>query len=32
LKLVPLPHASHWVVHEEPERVRQELAVFLRSA
>lgn len=32
LKLVPLPHASHWVVHEEPERVRQELAIFLRSA
>ena len=32
LKLVPLPNASHWVVHEEPERVRQELAAFLRSA
>ena len=32
LKLVPLPNASHWVVHEEPDRVRQELAAFLHSA
>jgi pimeloyl-ACP methyl ester carboxylesterase len=32
LKLVLLPNASHWVVHEEPERVRHELAAFLRRS
>jgi len=29
LKLVPLPEASHWVVHEEPARVVQEISAFL---
>ena len=29
LTLVPLPQASHWVVHEEPERVVQEMSAFL---
>jgi pimeloyl-ACP methyl ester carboxylesterase len=29
LTLVPLPKASHWVVHEEPERVVQEISAFL---
>jgi pimeloyl-ACP methyl ester carboxylesterase len=29
LTLVPLPEASHWVVHEEPQRVMQELSAFL---
>jgi epoxide hydrolase 4 len=29
LTLVPLPQASHWVVHEEPERVVQEISAFL---
>jgi pimeloyl-ACP methyl ester carboxylesterase len=33
LTLVPLPHASHWVVHEDCERVVQEISAFLaRSA
>ena len=29
LTLIPLPDASHWVVHEQPERVQQEIAAFL---
>ena len=29
LTLVPLPQASHWVVHEEPQRVTQEITAFL---
>jgi pimeloyl-ACP methyl ester carboxylesterase len=29
LKLVPLPEASHWVVHEAPLRVMQEISAFL---
>jgi len=29
LTLVPLSQASHWVVHEEPERVMQEISAFL---
>jgi len=29
LTLVPLPDASHWVVHEQPERVKQEIAAFI---
>ena len=29
LTLVPLPQASHWVVHEEPQRVEQEISAFL---
>ena len=29
LTLVPLPQASHWVVHEEPQRVVQEISAFL---
>jgi len=29
LRLVPLPQASHWVVHEEPHRVMQEISAFL---
>jgi epoxide hydrolase 4 len=29
LTLVPLPHASHWVVHEEPQRVVEEITAFL---
>jgi len=31
LRLVPLPEASHWLVHEQPERVVQELAAFLAA-
>lgn len=31
LKQVPLPEATHWVLHEQPERVRQELTAFLHS-
>lgn len=31
LRLVPLPEASHWLVHEQPERVTQELAAFLAT-
>lgn len=29
LTLVPLPEATHWVVHEAPERVKQEISDFL---
>ena len=29
LKLVPIAQATHWVVHEQPERVIQEIASFL---
>ena len=29
LTLVPLPQASHWVVHEEPQRVVEEITSFL---
>ena len=29
LKLVPLPQATHWVVHEQPERVAAEIGAFL---
>lgn len=32
LKLVPLPQATHWVVHEQPERVISEIADFLKTA
>lgn len=32
LKLVPLPHATHWVVHEQPDRVICEIANFLKTA
>ena len=32
LTLVPLPDASHWVVHEQPERVKQEIAAFIHRA
>jgi pimeloyl-ACP methyl ester carboxylesterase len=31
LKLVPLPQATHWVVHEQPERVIAELSAFLQA-
>jgi pimeloyl-ACP methyl ester carboxylesterase len=30
LKLVPLPQATHWVVHEQPQRVMAEIATFLK--
>jgi len=30
LKLVPLPQATHWVVHEQPERVIAEISAFLK--
>jgi len=29
LKLVPIEHATHWVVHEQTTRVIQEIALFL---
>ena len=29
LTLVPLPEASHWVVHEAPQRVKQAISDFL---
>ena len=32
LTLVPLPQASHWVVHEAPQRVMQAIADFLARA
>ena len=32
LKLVPLAGATHWVVHEQPERVIAELGAFLKPA
>ena len=31
LQLQPIENASHWVVHEHPERVMQELVHFLLS-
>lgn len=31
LKLVPLHQATHWVVHEQPERVMAEMDAFLRA-
>ena len=31
LKLVPIQGATHWVVHEQPERVIAEIADFLKS-
>ena len=30
LKLVPLPRATHWVVHEQPARVIGEISAFLK--
>jgi pimeloyl-ACP methyl ester carboxylesterase len=30
LRLVPLPQATHWVVHEQPARVMAEIADFLK--
>jgi len=32
LKLVPIAKATHWVVHEQPERVIAEIAAFLKPA
>lgn len=29
LRLVPMPQATHWVVHEQPQRVIAEIAAFL---
>jgi pimeloyl-ACP methyl ester carboxylesterase len=29
--LVPIAHATHWVVHEQPERVIAEIADFLQE-
>jgi pimeloyl-ACP methyl ester carboxylesterase len=29
LTYVPIANASHWVVHEQPERVQREIAAFL---
>ncbi len=31
LRLVPLPQATHWVVHEQPQRVIAEIAAFLNT-
>jgi pimeloyl-ACP methyl ester carboxylesterase len=31
LKLVPIANATHWVVHEQPQRVMAEIADFLQS-
>lgn len=31
LKLVPLPQATHWVVHEQPQRVIAEISAFLKA-
>lgn len=31
LQLVPLPQATHWVVHEQPARVISEIARFLKA-
>lgn len=31
LRLVPLPQATHWVVHEQPQRVIAEMAAFLNT-
>jgi len=30
LTLVPIDHATHWVVHEQPQRVMAEIAAYLR--
>jgi pimeloyl-ACP methyl ester carboxylesterase len=30
LKVVPIEHATHWVVHEQVARVRSEIAAFLK--
>ncbi len=32
LKLIPLPGATHWVVHEQSERVISEISAFLKPA
>ena len=32
LRLVPIEHATHWVVHEQPERVIREISGFLEQA
>jgi len=32
LTLIPLPDASHWVVHEQLARVKQEIAAFMHRA
>lgn len=31
MKLVPLPQATHWVVHEQPARVIAEIGTFLKA-
>lgn len=31
VRVVRLPEASHWIMHDEPERVSAELAAFLRE-
>jgi len=31
MRLVPLPQATHWVVHEQPARVITEIADFLKA-
>lgn len=31
LSLVPLPQATHWVVHEQPQRVIAEITAFLKA-
>jgi pimeloyl-ACP methyl ester carboxylesterase len=31
LKLVPIAQATHWVVHEQPERVMREISDFLQA-
>lgn len=30
LKIVPIENATHWVVHERPERLTQEISAFLK--
>ena len=32
LKLQPIHAATHWVVHEQPERIKSEMADFLQQA
>ena len=31
LKLIPMAQATHWVVHEQPQRVIREIAAFLKA-
>ncbi len=31
LEVVKVPNATHWIVHEQPQRVIAEIAAFIRS-